>query len=554
MKTKRDEERKNDLLSILHSHDTYWDNEKPRLKRYRDVYHNKFWNEKVLHDYGQKEWIPIETSYAYTFIEMYVNGLLLKAPSVFVNADPLSANYNKTIEVLVNNWLTSKRVQLEDATKKALIYPCSFVKVCMGHFDEKDPYSIINAPYLEVIDPWDVIVDEDQSSFERMRYFGHRYYMTVSEAKEKWGNKKWRPVVKNEYFSEKNIKGSSIKEDDIGLSDNFKYICVVEFYDLMNDRLYIFSENTSSGFTMLENDRIPLRDSFDKPILTIAPLYLNYNIDEPLRGMSTLQRVYDPIVEVNIVRSKVATYVRMFSEKFIYNKAAGEELVSGLLSNNDKEYIGVDMSASTLANMVYKIPDGELPEDIYRYLSDKEKAINEATILAPTARGEPIDPTRTATEINYMMSSTGSELNKMTRMKDELIQKLAHIVIRLFYTYLKDGDNLTVSVDGKAHTISRKNLSSNFTYVAIDQGNSPIAQIQRRQSLAAMAQQLVALGAQPSIILEQIVSEFGFDKSIIPAATPATSKTAEAIDTSKVASSSAAGPTQNINSQQAGGY
>lgn len=547
MRSKKDQTLKGDLLNILSSHNNYWNKERPKLKDYKDAYHNEFWNESSTKLYGRQSesWIPIETSYAYTFIEMYVNGLLLKAPSVSVLGDPMSANYTKIIEVLSNGWLTSKRIQLEDATKKALIYPCSFVKVCMGDHDEKDPYSIINAPHIEVIDPWDIIVDEEQSSFDRMRYFGHRYYVSLSEAKNKWGNKRWTPVVKNAYFEE-----SEAHSAEANLSDNFKYICVVEFYDLVNDRLYIFSENTSSGFILLENSQIPLRDSFDKPMLTIAPLYLNYNIDEPLRGMSTLQRVYPEIVEVNTIRSFFATYIRTFAEKFVYDASAGDELLTGLESNNMKEFIQVDTSFKRITDMVAKVPDGGLPEDIYRYLAQKEKAIGEATILAPTSRGEPIDPTKSATEINYMMSATGSELGKMARMKDELIQTLSKIYIRMIYTYLKDSDNLSATVDGKAENFSRKSLSSNFTYVAIDQGNSPIAQIQRRQSLTAMAQQLVSLGASAPDILKQIVSEFGFDKSIIPTAEAVQAKQTEAIDTSAAAASASASNSNNM----IGGY
>ena len=89
------------------------------------------------------------------------------------------------------------------------------------------------------VSPWEIVVDRQARRWQDCRYIGHKYYLPLSDAKAMFGNKQFDAVRKHEFF-EKNY----LNDDDpnIGI-EMFKFIEIVEFYDLINEEMIFWTSN-----------------------------------------------------------------------------------------------------------------------------------------------------------------------------------------------------------------------------------------------------------------------------------------------------------------------
>ena len=161
----------------------------------------------------------------------------------------------------------------------------------------------------------------DASSFEEQRFVAHTYYLSIPEAKEKFGNKSYTAIPKVDFFTPQE-RYTGVTED---LPDDYLYIQIVEFYDMLYDQLYFWSPNYKDGDGILEKTEIPIRSYDDKPMSPICPLYYARKPEKPMCGLSAVARVYDQFYEKNILRTYWANAVRRDSRQYLYKEGALDE-------------------------------------------------------------------------------------------------------------------------------------------------------------------------------------------------------------------------------------
>ncbi len=69
--------------TIYESHNYYWDERRPEMRRLRNAYLMRYWQRSIAYD----DSLLIETSRAYELIESYVASLFVRDPSVVVKPD-----------------------------------------------------------------------------------------------------------------------------------------------------------------------------------------------------------------------------------------------------------------------------------------------------------------------------------------------------------------------------------------------------------------------------------------------------------------------------------
>ena len=152
----------------------------------------------------------------------------------------------------------------------------------------------------------------------------------------------------------------------------FEYIQVVEFYDLQNNKMYVWSPDYQNGQKWLYDgidieidqdnverfDQIPFTDAADNPIAPIVPLFFSRQPDVPMRGYSALRRVYSQVEETNIVRTYQSTMVRRAARQWIVKKGVfSDEDMAKLAMGADGEYIEAELSPSqTIAGSIQSVP------------------------------------------------------------------------------------------------------------------------------------------------------------------------------------------------------
>lgn len=489
------------VRTIYQNHKNYWREQTTLMRKLKRAYETRMFDD-ITFDPTQ---IRVEIADAYAFTEGYIASLFSRSPAVEVGNDSVRKGNAKVVKALTNRWLFDQRQVFENGSRMAIIYPNSFFKLSY-----KKSNVIFDKISVRPVPAWEVIVDFDASKWNEQRFCGHAYFLPVAKAKELYGPKKYLSVVKSDYFEQDVNPYKTAQDEDI--PDEYKYIEVVELYDMVYDCLYIWSPNYSAGEKLLDEvSPIPVRTYDDEPLPTIAPLYYSRIPDSPLEGYSSLFRIYDQCFEKNIIRSFWANAVRRDSRQFLYKEGKiDEESLAKITSGVDGAMIPVD--AESLDGLIKAVEVPPLSSNFDRYLAAVEGDLQRGSVLAPFVRGEATKAT--ATEVAALANYTASEIGKMARERDEAIELVSQIYIRMLVDILKAEDaEDTVIAEGDVFRVTAEKLEGKFRFAASDQSNTPIASIMKRNELVQLLPLLQGLGVPVDKIKDEIIKQFDLPKS-----------------------------------------
>lgn len=503
-------------------HNAYWNDKLAEMKKYRVTYESRFWEDSdVFSDEGM---IRVETADCFSYIEGFVASLFSRAPAVVIGKDLAASTGNEKIaQAVANRFLFTQREQLEIATRLALIYPHSFIKLSPQYSD-----NMLDRVAVRAVPAWEVIVDRDASSFDSQRFMGHAYWLPVANAKEKFGPKKFDAIPKEDYFQNapvpfSNDNGTMVNYGD--LPEEYLYIHVVEFYDFIKKKLCFWSPNWKNGEEPIEVSDIPLTTYDDRPLPQLVPLYFSRSPTKPMDGLSAVARVYDQFYEKNILRTYWANAVRKDSRQYIYKEGVfDEESLAKITAGIDGAMIGVD--EQSLEGIIREVPNTPISSNFDRYLAYIESDINRGSILAPFSRGEASKAT--ATEITALAQYSASEIGKMARDRDGAIEQLTMVYLRLIYALSEKGEKVVMDVDGTAKVVIPADLEGKFRIVALDQGNQPLSDAIKKQNLITLLPILTELGVPAPKLLDEVVRAYELPKDFVDAAKEALQAAQEA--------------------------
>lgn len=500
-----------DFVQLIHQeHKTYWQDRSARLKRYRDAYECAFWKEQRF----DNTMIRIETADAFAYIESFMASLFGKNNAVVVGPDHAASTGDpEAAQVVANRFLYNQREAMENASRLALIYPNAAVKLC-----PRESNNFLDRVNIQAIPPWEVIVDRDAGSSDEQRFIGHDYYMTLHEAKNKFGNKRFKPIPKQDYFTDYDGDEANAYNS---LPDDYLYVEVVELYDMLYDEVYYWSPNYSNGGKLISRDPIPLRTYDDHPLPNISLLYYSRCPSRPMEGYSALARVYDQIYEKNILRTYWANAVRRDSRQYLYREGVvDEEALAKITAGIDGAMIPVD-TQDGLGGIIQPVGVEPVSSNFDRYNAVVEADLNRGSILAPFSRGE---ATRaTATEITALATYSASEVGKLARERDSMIEHITLIYLRLIALLCEDGESIVLDVKGRAKVLDAGDLDSKFTINALDQGSTPLSDALKKQNLLNLLPTLQGLGVDGRKILEEIIRSYELPKDFLEVAEVAAS-------------------------------
>lgn len=495
-----------DIEYILQQHNKFWERLRPELSRYKNVYQCNFWNENRILNFGfTDQMISIQTADGYGYIESYIASLFSKNPAVVLKTGIRNRGSRDKAAAVANNFLLKARQAIENAARLSLIYPMAFFKLI-----PQDDEELFDKIIPIAVSPWDVIVDRDAPAWNRGRFVGHKYYIPVAEAKERFGNKKFEPTRKEDYFQPQpqgdlDVDGSMMKD----------YVQIVEFYDLVQDKLYFYCPHLSRDKKIIdESPMIPFRDVFGKPVSPIIPLYFNRVPDEPMHGYSAMKRVYDQLYEINIIRSFQANAIRKASRQYIVKAGMlDEEQMAKLTSGIDGLFVEVD--EEDLAGSIIPLPHSPVSPEINRYYDDVKGDLDNGSILAPFTRGE--STRATASEITALAAYTSSELGRLARERDSAIELLAKTYLNVLSTFIEDDVPAVINLDGEAVIIAPDDLKGDFDFFASDQSSTPLSEAVQKRQLLENLPTLLNLGVPQDKLLKEVVRTLNLPEDFLEA-------------------------------------
>lgn len=514
------------LAAIASRHKEWWDKQRAELYRLKACYETRIWDDRMGYDdrnFTPMEGINVEVPVGYETVESIMASLFTRQPGVVIRPGLQGTGSPEKAEALINNWTLRNRRVLEDAARLALIYPMSFVKLAPQV--HPDPVKRVTAV---AVPPWEVILDRDAYRWEDQRYCGHVYYLPLPDAKEKFGNKRFDAGERLDYWDkgllnpDSTFKGTAPSKVGVGTPNMdegeegyFHFIKVVELYDFINDKLIFWSPNWKGGDDFLDVGPIPFRKYDGTPDNNVIPMYFNHVPDRPMDGYSTLRRTYDQALEMNIIRSFQANAVRKASRQWIVKKGAfDEEQMAQLISGVDGAYVEVD--SDSLDGVMRAVPHTSTPPEVQAYYEAVKADKDRGSIMAPFTRGE---ATRSsATEIAALVAYTSSEVGRMARERDEMVEMLARGILNMYRVYLGE-EPVTLLVKGKYLRVSGADLADDFNIYSQDNASTPVSDAVRKSELLGASQLLTGLGVPPAELLKELVRTLNLPESFLQAPT-----------------------------------
>ena len=494
------------IAEIYAGHKEYWEHNRAELQRYKSAYECEFWNNRganfLLHG---EQMLNIQTSDAYGYIESFIASLFAKNPSVVLKKGLRNQGNHEKAQAIANDFLQRSRQEIENAARMSLIYPMAFFKL-VPNDDEDELYDKI---YPIAVPCWDIIIDRNASRWDKSKFVGHRYYITVAEAKAKFGNKQFHPVHKEDFFH------PDLDLDVDSPTAYTEYVEIVEFYDMEGDELIFYSPQHGQGNNILDRTNfIPFRTVNNKPVVPVIPLYFNRIPDRPLDGYSSMKRVYDQLYEINVIRSFQANAVRKASRQYLVKAGAlDEEDMAKLTAGIDGLFIEVDHE--DLASVMRAVPQNPTPPELESYYQNVNADKDKGSLLAPFTRGEALKAT--ASEIVALASYSATELGRMARERDNAIELLASTYLNMLATFMEgQGDNI-IFLDNKLQNVLPDDIKGDFEMFAQDQAATPLSEQVKNQQLLANIPTLVQLGVPQRKILEQVVRQLGLPEDFLDA-------------------------------------
>lgn len=491
------------ISEIYSAHKEYWEHHRQELQRYKAAYECEFWDDRGSNYLLMGEqMLNIQTSDAYGYIESFIASLFAKNPSVVLKKGLRNQGNHEKAQAIANDFLVRARQEIENVARMSLLYPMAFFKL-VPNPDEEELYDKI---YPIGVPCWDIIVDRNASRWDKSKFVAHRYYITVEEARQKFGSKQFTPVHKEDFFN------PDYQYDPEEPRQIDEYIEVVEFYDFEEDKLIFYSPQHGQGNNILEESFIPFRSVNNKPVSPIVPLYFNRIPDRPLDGYSSMKRVYDQLFEINIIRSFQANAVRKASRQYLVKAGAlDEEDMAKLTAGIDGLFIEVD--DENLEGVMRAVPQNPTPPELEQYYQTVNADKDKGSLLAPFTRGEALKAT--ASEIVALASYSATELGRMARERDAAIEGLAFTYLSMLATFMTDrGDNI-IYLDNKLQNVKSEDIKGDFEIFAQDQAATPLSEQVKNQQLLANIPVLVQLGVPQRKILEQVVRQLGLPEDFL---------------------------------------
>ena len=485
------------IKQIVQVHEAYWDKYRNDLYRYKLAYETRFWEKATEAEMATY----VQTADAYGYIESYIASLFARNPGVIIKNGIRGRGDATVAQHLANDFLVYQRQQIENASRLALIYPMSYIKLIPT--EREDIYRRIDSC---AICPWEVILDREARRYEDQRYIGHKYFMTLMEAREKFGDKKYEPVRKEEYFEQFALKNNDyINEEEISDQnfDYYKYIEIVELYDLHTNQMHFWSPNWKEGAEFLLTAPIPFIDAKGEPAIPIIPLYFNRLPDKPLDGYSAMSRIYDQIYETNMVRTYQANAVRKASRQYLIKKGAlDEEQMAQITSGIDGIFIEVD--EEQLSGVIQPVPQNPTPPELQYYIQQIQTDKDKGSILAPFTRGE--SSRTSATEAAALAAYTSSEIGRLARERDNMIEHVASVYLTMLSLYLEENNvRQLIQINGELKVVKPEQLEENFHIYAQDQASTPLSESVKKREFLQTIPLLQQLGVPGDIILKEVV-------------------------------------------------
>ena len=200
-----------------------------------------------------------------------------------------------------------------------------------------------------------------------------------------------------------------------------------------------------------------------------------------------------------MVRTFQANAVRKASRQYLVKKGVmDEEQMAQITSGIDGLFVEID--EENLAGAIAALPQNPTPPDLQFYVQQVQNDKDKGSILAPFTRGE--SSRTSATEAAALAAYTSSEIGRLARERDSMIEELAQAYLTMLSLYLEEsGDRQLILIDNKPSVVNAGMLEDTFHIYAQDQASTPLSESVKKREFIQSIPTLQGLGVPSNVVL-----------------------------------------------------
>lgn len=539
-----------------------WD---ARMKDRLDIYarFNAMWRTDYWRDRGlesdrytdlsaAKDYqIRIEVNRIYGFITSYLGSLFPQKigakirPSYDGRGDSLKAKH------YANEWFHRRKTEARciDWMMQALCFDGCTLKVSI---DKRQ--SLRDQVRMLVVPWWESVVDRDITDIDNQRYIAHVYHIPRAVAVRRFKDPsligvQWVDPLDAQRQTPNT--GASRQPDPA----REQFVRVVEWYNYVDDyivgeanplthrpaanpvcvldeitkeplrlqgRFEVYLPDEPGGWEKPREVRaMPWPTAEGAPKKVMFPLIFVHELGFPLRGLSTVERVYDQFREKILNRSMMANSIKRNARQLLMPDGWLQgDAESKVARGVDGEIIKYKQPTNDLRNIrdvMTPLTFGNLPSDNTLYDAQIDGDLDQGGLRAPFTRGV-AEKGVSATQTNLMDTYSATEIGMMALQRDIALEGVLDLVLTATATTLRRaGPNtkLPIYIRGERVELAADDLDADFD-IEIDSGPTTSAEMnQKRQRLimvlpilAQILKGVEAGNAAAIILLDEIVEDF----------------------------------------------
>lgn len=375
-------------------------------------------------DYGDRIVVNMSFSTVNTIVP-YVTG---NEPSFYV--EPYLRPANKHDANVIKGWLNriwrhsgvNGQEHLETVATDSMMYGDGFMQVYWD-LEDVETGDVLREPnastraniWVERTSPWDVWIDPLADGIHNARFVCVRVTTPLSQIKaddryhntSELGAHDIDPLSREDRDIDDAADRYVVNEDD-----RDKLIDLIEFYDLVEDRLVVFVADVEYPIRVV--------DGVDLPIFQLK----NYRMPRSPYGMSELEQLWPLQQELNKTRTQMIQHRARNTAKWMARLESLEEGgVEALKSDIVNDVIGVKGN-QPFDTVLAPLQMPQMEVDAYQVSDLVTRDIYEISGVNEYLRGATPQVTRTATEASIMESASNVKSSYKLRQVEKLLRKV----------------------------------------------------------------------------------------------------------------------------------
>lgn len=420
--------------ALLRLHERRVRERRPAWQMLNAVYLTRFWEHVGLMGDASRwgKWnvngTEIEVNRLWRGVMTYKSSLYRRSNRVELGPDPVGDRGDPIIAGVVANGLWSNdrlAERMDRLVGMSLLFPGSGIKVGV----EEGRGSPVRRVWSRALPWWEMVLDSDVGDIDDERFRGHRYWMPVEDAEEKYGCVGLRGRRRADFLADggdlvrQDVGAPAGKESDDADGEFVEVLEWVNFRDSIKGRggatykgrfeVYVLGQPGKEYQGPVSEGPLPFADADGVGLSPIEALIFESEPHYPLRGVAPAERVLPQVREYNVLRTKLAELVRRNARKALRRKGAlSDDQVDGLFNGNDGVAPEVEDPEVALSAVFYPLPNQPIPAEIWNWVGmvDADQASawgqiapaqGKATEKGKTAYANQLEQFWTETEVGY---------------------------------------------------------------------------------------------------------------------------------------------------------